>query len=81
MDKYFKVEQVSADNGVVELQIAFGAPASNPQIIRDAVAAIQELCLSGGKFSQVPRAGQPAGCHGAQSRSWPFVRRGGLLRP
>lgn len=50
MAQYFHVEKVSEMDGVVELRLAFGAPAQNPEIIRDAIAAMRALHLTGGKL-------------------------------
>ena len=50
MAKHYTVEIIEESHGVVELRTSFGAPAENPEIIRDAVAAIRELNLTGGKL-------------------------------
>ena len=50
MAKHFDVEKVSENDGVVELRISFGVQAQNPQLVCDAVAAIRELDLDGGKL-------------------------------
>lgn len=42
------VDRVGADDTVV-LRVGFGEPAQNDQIVRDAVAAVRGLNLSGGK--------------------------------
>jgi CRISPR-associated protein Csx3 len=50
MAEHYKVEKVSDNDGVVEIRVSFGVPAQNPQIVRDAVAAIRVLNLTGGKL-------------------------------
>ena len=50
MAKYFNIEKLSEAEGVVELRISFGVAAQNPQIVPDAVAALRDLKLTGGKL-------------------------------
>lgn len=50
MAKYFNVEKVSEIDDIVELRISFGVQAQNPQMVPDAVAAIRDLNLTGGKL-------------------------------
>jgi CRISPR-associated protein Csx3 len=47
---HFHIDLVSQTDGVVELRMAFGHPAENPAILRDAVAALRALNLTGGKL-------------------------------
>jgi len=50
MDQHIIVEKVSEVDGVVELEISFGRQAQNPTLILEAVAALRELELTGGKL-------------------------------
>lgn len=50
MGEYYKitVEKRDADDAVL-LRLSFGAPAQNDKIVKDAVDALQDLKLEGGK--------------------------------
>ncbi len=50
MPGHFIVEIASESEDVVELRTMFGIPAQNPEIVRDAVASIRALNLTGGKL-------------------------------
>lgn len=50
MDKSFKLQRTDLPDKSVEIQIGFGSPAQNPQILTDAIQLIRDEHLSGGKL-------------------------------
>lgn len=62
MEKTYNISAETTPAGVL-LRLSFGAPAQNDQIVRDAVAALSELELTGGQtvFLNGP-ASLPAAC-------------------
>ena len=49
MAECYQVQLEGVRDGVALVRISFGAPATNDRVVPDAVAAIGELGLSGGK--------------------------------
>jgi CRISPR-associated protein Csx3 len=49
MGRFFTASITEESEGVVTLQIGFGEPATNSQIVPDAIAAIAALKLGGGR--------------------------------
>jgi CRISPR-associated protein Csx3 len=47
--EHYCVRLADETDGVITLEIAFGAPAQNDLIVRDAIAALARLELKGGK--------------------------------
>lgn len=47
-ERAYKISAEQTPNGVL-LRLSFGQPAQNDQIVKDAVAALEELMLSGGQ--------------------------------
>ena len=49
MPESYQVQLEKLEDGVATIRISFGAPAQNDCLVKDAVAAIAELALPGGK--------------------------------
>jgi CRISPR-associated protein Csx3 len=49
MGQFFTVAIATEADGVVTLQIGFGEPAANTQVVPDAIAALKTLKLAGGR--------------------------------
>jgi CRISPR-associated protein Csx3 len=49
MGEYYKAEIIEQSDGVVRVEVGFGAPAQNSEIVPDAIAAVKGLGLAGGK--------------------------------
>ena len=49
MPEHFSAEVLSETEGVITVQIAFGSPAANTEIVPDALAALAALNLEGGR--------------------------------
>lgn len=49
MARTYSIVREETPNGVVLLKLAFGEPAQNDQIVRDAVADLEALGLQGGE--------------------------------
>lgn len=48
--KTFKLKKLTNSDGSLEIEMAFGEPAQNPQILQDALELIRALDLQGGKL-------------------------------
>lgn len=49
MGEHYSVRRLNDVDGVTVLEMSFGAPAQNDKVVPDAVAAVTELGLKGGK--------------------------------
>lgn len=49
MEQCYRVTVADVSDGVITLAIAFGAPATNSEIVKHALAELEALALKGGK--------------------------------
>jgi len=81
MDQHFMAQIVDEADGIVTVQVGFGSPATNVEIVPEAVSALAALGLKGGRGIRftgpvsIPAA--MALAHAVEGLGWP-IRKGAI---